>query len=72
MTGQVRFYDPASAWGVIAGDDGQLYTVRGSQVAGSPPREGDKVHFEPVSAAGGQRAVGVRRIRRDPAVKSSP
>jgi cold shock CspA family protein len=62
MTGQLRFYDRPTAWGVIAGDDGQLYMVLGNQVPGAPLREGERVRFEPVSGPGGLRAAGVRRL----------
>jgi cold shock CspA family protein len=65
MTGRLRFYDAPTAWGVIAGDDGQLYMVRGLQMRGLPLREGDRVRFEPVSAPGGRRAANLKRIGED-------
>ena len=63
MTGQLRFYHQPTAWGLIAGDDGRLYMVRGDQLPGPPPREGERVTFEPVAAAGGPRAADVHRTR---------
>jgi cold shock CspA family protein len=65
MNGLVKFYDEPSAWGLIVGDDGALYTLRGGQWSGPPPREGESVVFEPQPAPGGPRASGVRRIVTD-------
>lgn len=62
MNGQVKFYDEPSAWGLIVGDDGALYVLRGGQLPGPPPRVGEPVVFEPQPAPGGLRASGVRRI----------
>jgi len=62
MDGQIKFYDESMAWGVIVGDDGKLYAVRGSQVA-PPLQVGERVAFEPQSAPGGPRASAVRRLR---------
>jgi cold shock CspA family protein len=62
MTGRVRFYDTPTAWGVIAGDDGRLYMVRGDQMRDPSPREGDRVTFEPMIAEGGPRATSVQRL----------
>jgi cold shock CspA family protein len=62
MTGRLHFYDPPTAWGVIVGDDGQLYTVHGHQVPGPPLREGERVRFEPIKGPGGLRASGIRRM----------
>jgi cold shock CspA family protein len=61
MTGQVEFYDEACAWGLIRGDDGRLYELRGAQLPGPPPREGDHVLFDPQPAPGGPRAQALRR-----------
>jgi cold shock CspA family protein len=65
INGQIEFYDEDSEWGLIRGDDGHLYELRSAQLAA--PRVGDKVLFEPQSAAGAPRAVAVRRIRPAPA-----
>jgi cold shock CspA family protein len=63
MTGRLRFYHQPTSWGVIAGEDGRLYMVRGEQLPGPPPREGERVTFEPVAASGGPRAENVQRVR---------
>ena len=42
ISGQVEFYDEASGWGLIRGDDGRLYDLRASQLAGPLPRVGDE------------------------------
>jgi cold shock CspA family protein len=70
ITGQVEFYDDACAWGLIRGDDGRLYDLRGGQIAGPPPRVGDRVTFEPQAAPGGPRAGSVKR--RGPAPAPPP
>jgi cold shock CspA family protein len=62
MTGRVRFYDTPTAWGVIAGDDGRLYMLRGDQLRDPLPREGERVSFEPMVAEGGPRAANVQRL----------
>jgi cold shock CspA family protein len=62
MTGEMTFYDKPTAWGLIAGDDGRLYVVRGDQVLGPSPQVGEKVCFEALDTTTGLRAVGVRRI----------
>jgi hypothetical protein len=38
VTGQVKFYDEPTAWGLILGDDGGLYVVRGNRLPGPPLR----------------------------------
>ncbi|HEV8438129.1 MAG TPA: hypothetical protein VGT40_08545 [Methylomirabilota bacterium] len=63
MTGEVKFYDEATAWGLILGADGALYVVRGGRLLGAPLRIGDTVIFEPQPAPGGPRATAVRRLR---------
>jgi cold shock CspA family protein len=63
VNGHVRFYDEDTAWGVIQGDDGGLYGVRGSGLPGPPLQVGEEVRFEPQSAPGGPRAALVRRLR---------
>ena len=63
MDGQIKFYDESSAWGVIVGDDGTLYVVRGSQLPSPPLKVGERVAFEPQEAPGGPRASAVRRLR---------
>jgi cold shock CspA family protein len=70
ISGQVEFYDEPTAWGLIRGDDGHLYDLRGNQLGGSLPRVGDRVLFEPQAAPGGPRAVGVRRAK--PAAAPAP
>ena len=62
MDGQVTFYDESTAWGVILGDDGGLYAVRGTLLSGPPRQVGDRVVFEPRPAPGGPRAAGVQRV----------
>jgi cold shock CspA family protein len=63
VTGEVRFYDDATAWGVILGSDGALYGVRGRQVPGPSLRVGEQVTFDPQPGDGGPRATAVRRLR---------
>jgi len=62
MNGQIKFYDEKAAWGVIQGEDGRLYGVRGGQLGGPLPRIGERVVFEPEAAPGGPRAADVRRL----------
>ena len=66
VNGQVKFYDEATAWGVIQGDDGALYGVTGTRLSGPPLRVGELVLFEPQAAAGGPRAASIRRLRTSP------
>lgn len=61
-TGRLRFYDGPTAWGVIVGDDGDLYMVQGRDVLGTPLREGERVRFAPVRRAGGLCATRVQRV----------
>ena len=61
MTGCVRFYDAATRWGVVVGDDGGLYMIQGQQL-GAPFRDGERVRFEPVQAPGGPRASSIQRL----------
>ena len=63
MDGQIRFYDEPTAWGIILGDDGGLYVIRGGQLPGPPLQVGERVVFEPQPAPGGPRATAVRRVR---------
>ncbi len=63
VTGRVKFYDEPTAWGLILGDDGGLYAVRGNRLPGPPLRIGEQVRFEPQPAPGGLRAAAVRRLR---------
>jgi cold shock CspA family protein len=67
INGQIEFYDEDSGWGLIRGDDGHLYDLRSTQLAGPAPRVGDRVLFEPQPAPGGPRAVAVRRLTPAPA-----
>jgi cold shock CspA family protein len=62
LRGEVRFYDESTEWGVIAGDDGRLYTLRAAHIQGRQPRAGERVAFDPVDAFGGPRATAVRRL----------
>jgi len=62
MNGHVEFYDEDSAWGLIRGDDGRLYDLRGAQVIGAPPQVGERLLFEPQAAPGAPRAAAVRRL----------
>ena len=62
MTGCLRFYDPATRWGVIVADDGGLYMVLGQYVPGAALREGERLRFEAASGPGGLRATGVQRL----------
>lgn len=66
INGRVEFYDETSAWGLVRGDDGRLYDLRGAQLAGPPPRIGERVLFEPQPAPGGPRAADVRRLNPAP------
>jgi cold shock CspA family protein len=61
LDGQIKFYDEATAWGVILGADGRLYGVRSPRRLNPPLRVGERVVFEPRPAPGGPRAAGVRR-----------
>jgi cold shock CspA family protein len=61
ITGNMTFYDEPSAWGVILGDDGRIYIVRGGHMVAPSPRAGDKVAFEPRKTSSGLRAVDVRK-----------
>lgn len=67
LTGQIEFYDDASAWGLIRSDDGRLYDLRGAQLGGLPPRVGDRVGFDSQAAPGAPRATNVRRLKPSPA-----
>jgi cold shock CspA family protein len=61
MTGGLRFYDRPTGWGIILGDDGQLYMIQG-RIAGPPLREGERFRFEPASGPGGLRATSIERL----------
>jgi cold shock CspA family protein len=65
ISGQVKFYDELTNWGLIRGNDGRLYDLRGAQFPGPPPRVGERVMFEPQPGPSGPRAAAVRRL--DPA-----
>ena len=62
MTGRLRFYDHATAWGIIIADEGGLYMLYGQPVMGAPLREGERVRFEPATGPGGPRAARVQRL----------
>src|SRR5207253_2637676 len=38
VDGQIKFYDESTAWGIILGDDGGLYVVRGTLRSAPPCR----------------------------------
>ena len=63
-TGRIEFYDRPTAWGLIIGDDQDLYVVRGRDGRGTAPRVGERVSFEPQSSADGKRAAEVRLVSR--------
>jgi cold shock CspA family protein len=63
-TGRVEFYDRPTAWGLIVGDDQDLYVVRGRDGRGTAPRVGERVSFEPPSGPDGKRATEVRLVDR--------
>jgi cold shock CspA family protein len=62
ITGYLKFFDGPSAWGLILGEDGGLYVVRGDQLLEPTPQTGQKVAFEPQKTRTGLRALSVRRI----------
>lgn len=63
-TGRVEFYDRPTAWGLIVGDDQDLYVVRGRDGRGAAPRVGERVAFEPQPRTDARRAVEVRLVGR--------
>lgn len=63
-TGRIEFYDRPTAWGLIMGDDQELYVVRGRDGRGLAPRVGERVSFEPQAASDGKRATEVRLLAR--------
>jgi hypothetical protein len=63
-TGRIEFYDRPTAWGLIMGDDQELYVVRGRDGRGMVPRVGERVAFEPQTAGDGKRAAEVRLVNR--------
>jgi cold shock CspA family protein len=63
-TGRIEFYDRPTAWGLIIGDDQDLYVVRGRDGRGAAPRVGERVSFEPQSGGDGKRAAEVRLVSR--------
>ena len=63
-TGRIEFYDRPTAWGLIMGDDQELYVVRGRDGRVPPPRVGERVSFEPQTMADGKRAAEVRLVSR--------
>jgi cold shock CspA family protein len=63
-TGRIEFYDRPTAWGLIIGDDQDLYVVRGRDGRGAAPRVGERVSFEPQVSADGKRAAEVRLVSR--------
>ena len=42
-TGRIEFYDRPTAWGLILGDDQELYVVRGRDGRGALLRVGERV-----------------------------
>lgn len=63
-TGRIEFYDRPTAWGLILGDDQELYVVRGRDARGALPRVGERVSFEPQTVTDGKRAAEVRLVTR--------
>ena len=63
-TGRIEFYDRPTAWGLILGDDQELYVVRGRDARGALPRVGERVAFEPQTVTDGKRAAEVRLVTR--------
>lgn len=63
-TGRIEFYDRPTAWGLIIGDDQDLYVVRGRDARGAAPRVGERVSFEPQWGSDGKRAAEVRLVSR--------
>lgn len=63
-TGRIEFYDRPTAWGLIVGDDQDLYVVRGRDGRGTMPRVGERVAFEPQARSDGKRAAEVRLVSR--------
>lgn len=63
-TGRIEFYDRPTAWGLIMGDDQELYVVRGRDGRGPAPRVGERVAFERAAASDGKRAPEVRLVTR--------
>ena len=63
-TGRIEFYDRPTAWGLIVGDDQELYVVRGPGGRGPAPRVGERVSFETQSFGDGKRASEVRLLSR--------
>ncbi len=63
-TGRIEFYDRPTAWGLIVGDDQDLYVVRGRDGRGASLRVGERVSFEPEPRADGKRAAEVRLVGR--------
>jgi cold shock CspA family protein len=63
-TGRIEFYDRPTAWGLIIGDDQDLYVVRGRDGRGAAPRVGERVSFEPEPRTEGKRATEVRLVSR--------
>lgn len=63
-TGRIEFYDRPTAWGLIIGDDQDLYVIRGRDGRGATPRVGERVSFEPQAGSDGKRATEVRLVSR--------
>ena len=63
-TGRIEFYDRPTAWGLIIGDDQDLYVVRGRDGRAAALRVGERVSFEPQTGTDGKRATEVRLLSR--------
>jgi hypothetical protein len=63
-TGRVEFYDRPTAWGLIVGDDQDLYVVRGPGGRSAGLRVGERVSFEPEPRTDSKRAPEVRVVGR--------
>lgn len=63
-TGRIEFYDRPTAWGLIIGDDQDLYVIRGRDGRAAALRVGERVSFEPQPGTDGKRATEVRLVGR--------
>lgn len=63
-TGRIEFYDRPTGWGLIVGDDEELYVIPGRERRTPAPRVGERVSFEAHTASDGKRAAEVRIMGR--------
>ena len=57
-TGRIEFYDRPTAWGLIVGDDQELYVLRGRDGRAASPRGGGRGAVGGGGAAAGPPAAG--------------